>query len=90
MDKTKISAYLDAKDVEALEALAAKYRISKSQVVIMAIRALANDDNLELPPSVTVTPGNGVTLEQVKAAIKAEIAPLSEEIEDLKKPELAV
>lgn len=89
MDKTKISAYLDAQDNETLEQLAAKYRLSKSQIVIMAIRALADDGNMELKPSVNVTPSNGVTLEQVESAIKMAIAPLTEEIETLKKSELA-
>jgi hypothetical protein len=96
MDKTKISAYLDSQDNETLEKLAAKYRISKSQVVIMAVRALADNGNVELSPSVTATPSNGVTLEQVESVVKAAIAnltgQLSEvmgEIDDLKKPELA-
>ncbi|WLT40670.1 GIY-YIG nuclease family protein (plasmid) [Synechocystis sp. B12] len=87
-DKTKISAYLDSQDNETLEALAAKHRISKSQVVIMAIRALANSDNVELRPSAKLAPSNGVTLEQVESVIKAAITPLSREIDQLKKPEL--
>lgn len=89
MDKTKISAYLDDQDKEKLEKLAAKYRVSKSQIVIMAIRALASGGSVELTPSVTVTPNNGVTLDQVESVIKTVIAPLAEEIEKLKKPELA-
>jgi hypothetical protein len=89
MDKTKISAYLDAQDNETLEALAAKHRISKSQVVIMAIRALANGSNVELIPSVNVTTTSGVTLDQVESAIRSALTPLTKEIEQLKKPELA-
>jgi hypothetical protein len=89
MEKTKISAYLDSQDNETLEALAAKHRISKSQVVIMAIRALANSDNVELQTSGNTSPNNGVTLEQVESVIKAAITPLSREIDQLKKPELA-
>ena len=95
MDKTKISAYLDSQDNETLEKLAAKHRISKSQIVIMAVRALGSNDNMELSPGVTATPSNGVTLEQVESVVKAAIAPLTgqlseviEEVNDLKKTEL--
>jgi hypothetical protein len=89
MEKTKISAYLDSQDNETLEALAAKHRVSKSQVVIMAIRALANSDNVELMPRVKVTPASGVTLDQVESAIRTALTPLTKEIEQLKKPEMA-
>lgn len=46
-DKNKISAYLSDEDFHLLGDLAARYRVSKSQIVIMALHYLAKTE----PPS---------------------------------------
>lgn len=100
MDKTKISAYLDETDNETLERLAAKYRVSKSQAVIMAIRALAKNESLESFPSPVAVPASGITLEQMRSAVSeaiaqveaktaAKLGALEAELEEVKKLELA-
>lgn len=86
-EKTKISAYLGDEDSELLEALAYRYKCSKSQAVIIAIRHLANAESLGNAPvhpvvtkSVTHAPTNDVT----KEYIDREIAGLRYELQLLR------
>lgn len=88
-DKNKISAYLSDQDFSTLKTLAASYQVSKSQLVILAIRALAGQ-SVEVTPINLSSGVNAETMEslvksEVNQAIAAALAPLSEDLENLKK-----
>ena len=57
-DKNKVSAYLDDLDFQLLGELAGNYRVSKSQIISRAIRAMPLHPN---PESGVNTPNNAVT-----------------------------
>ena len=88
-DKNKISAYLSDQDFSTLKTLAASYQVSKSQLVILAIRALAGQ-SVEVTPINLSSGVNAETMEslvkdEVSQAIAAALAPISEDLENLKK-----
>jgi len=84
-DKNKISAYLTDSEFQTLKTLAAKYEVSKSQAVIMAIKALAGQ-SVNIPSGVTAAPNVELLgKDEVNQAIAAALAPIVEDVESLKK-----